>query len=229
MSARPPVGNRLVIVGATGMVGGLALHYALEHPAIETVTSVGRRTLGISSPKLREVLLTDFGDCSPIAAQLANQDAALFCLGAYTGAVSDADLRKITVDYTIEFARVLRASSPGSSFSLLSGAGADQTGRSRTAFALYKGAAERGLIALGFPAIYLFRPAYIYPIEPREEPNLGYRILRSIYPVFRRVFPNQVIRSDDLARAMVDVALFGAPDGRGPVFENQEIRSLIRK
>lgn len=218
--------RRLVIVGATGMVGGLALRYALEHPAVGTVTSIGRRELGLSNPRLKEVLHRDFADCSPLAAVLAHQDTALFCMGAYTGAVSDADLRRITVDYVIEFAKVLRASSPGSSFALLSGTGADQTGRSRTAFARYKGEAERLLLGLGFPALYLFRPGYIYPVEPRAEPNFGYRILRAIYPVFRRVFPNQVIRSDELARAMVDVAVAGVAADHGPVFENHEIRSL---
>ena len=103
---------RLVIVGATGMVGGYALRYALEHSAVGTVTAIGRRRLGISHAKLREVLHQDFADCSALAAPLSDQDAAIFCLGTYTGAVSDADLRRTTVDYTIEFARVLRLSSP---------------------------------------------------------------------------------------------------------------------
>jgi len=86
----------------------------------------------------------------------------------------------------------------------LSGNGADPTGRSRLAFARYKGEAEKALLAVGFPSVYIFRPAYIYPVEPRKEPNFSYRLMRAIYPVFRALFPNQVIRADDLARAMVD-------------------------
>src|SRR4029077_549583 len=136
-----------------------------------------------------------------------DKDAAVFCLGAYTGAVSDAELRRITVDYTIEFARVLRGGSPEGSFSLLSGDGADPTGRSRIPFARYKGEAENALLAAGFLHVYIFRPAYIYPVEPRKEPNFSYRLLRGIYPAFRVVFPNQVIRADDLGRAMVDVVV----------------------
>jgi uncharacterized protein YbjT (DUF2867 family) len=111
MNAPAPSQARLVIVGATGMVGGYALRYALNHPAIGLVTAIGRRSLGISHPKLKEVLHQDFADCSALADALAGQDAAVFCLGAYTGAVSDAELRKITVDYTIEFARALHAAS----------------------------------------------------------------------------------------------------------------------
>ena len=97
--------------------------------------------------------------------------------------------------------------SPNAAFSFLSGNGADLTGRSRIAFARYKGEAEKELIAAGFPRIFLFRPAYIYPVQPRKEPNLSYRLLRAAYPVFRALFPNQVIRADNLAWAMVNVVV----------------------
>ena len=218
--------KRIVIVGATGMVGGYALCYALNHPALTSATVIGRRTLGISHPKLKELLHRDFADCSAPAEPLSGQDAVVFCLGTYTGSVPDAELRKITVDYTIEFARVLCNSSPDAAFSFLSGSGADQTGQSRMAFARYKGEAEKALLRAGFPHIYLFRPAYIYPVKPRLEPNFSYRLLRAIYPAFRILFPNQVIRADDLARAMVDVAIRGEGERGGLVFENHDIRAI---
>jgi len=227
MNVPTAVQTRVVIVGATGMVGGYALRHALEHPAVGRATSIGRRKLGISHPKLKEVLHPDFADCSALAEALSGQDAAVFCLGAYTGAVPDAKLRTITVDYTIEFARVLHGSSPDATFSFLSGSGADPTGRSRMPFARYKGEAERGLLAAGFLRVYIFRPAYIYPVEQRKEPNLSYRLLRAIYPAFRALFPNQVIRADDLAGAMVDVALRGTGEQRRLVFENREIRTMV--
>jgi uncharacterized protein YbjT (DUF2867 family) len=163
--------------------------------------------LGVSHPKLKEVLHQDFADCTPLADVLSGQDAVVYCLGTYTGAVPDAELRKITTDCTVEFARVLRASSPDAAFSFLSGSGADPTGRSRMAFARYKGEAEKLLLAAGFPQVYIFRPAYIYPVEARKEPNFSYRLLRAVYPAFRVLLPNQVIRANDLARAMVDVVL----------------------
>jgi uncharacterized protein YbjT (DUF2867 family) len=219
--------KRLVIVGATGMVGGYALRYALENPAAASVTAIGRRELGISHPKLNEVLHQDFADCSALAEPLSDQDAAVFCLGTYTGAVPDAELRIITVDYTIEFARVFRSSSPDAVFSFLSGNGADPTGRSRLAFARYKGEAEKALLAAGFPRVYFFRPAYIYPVEPRKEPNFSYRLLRAMYPAFRVLFPNQVIRADDLAHVMVETAVRGTAESRGPVFENRDIRAMV--
>jgi uncharacterized protein YbjT (DUF2867 family) len=163
--------ERLVIVGATGMVDGYALRYALENPALRSVTAFGRRKLGISHAKLKEVLHQDFADCSALAETLSGQDAAVFCLGTYTGAVSDAELRTITVDYTIEFARVLRSSSPGAAFSFLCGNGADPTGRRRLAFARYKGEDTR----------------YHQPQDDMEQPGLDFdaaaksRVLRWIF------------------------------------------------
>lgn len=229
MMNSPSAGHmRLAIVGATGMVGAYALRYALDHPAVERVTSIGRRKTGISHPKLDEVLHQDFSNCSALAPVLSGQDAAIFCLGTYTGTVTDAEMHAITVDYTVEFARVLHGRSPNAVFSFLSGSGADPTGRSRMAFARYKGEAEKALLALGFSHLYIFRPAYIYPVDPRKEPNFTYRLLRGIYPVFRVLFPNQVIPADDLAKAMVDVVVCATGEARNHVFENREIRALVK-
>jgi uncharacterized protein YbjT (DUF2867 family) len=227
MSAPVDESKRIVIVGATGMVGGYALRFALDNSAVESVTSIARKRLGISHPKLKEVLHQNFADCAPLADALLRQDAVVYCLGTYTGSVSDAELRTITADYTIEFARVLHGSSPDAAFSFLSGRGADQSGQSRLAFARYKGEAEKALLAANFPRVYLFRPAYIYPVEPRKEPNLSYRLMRAIYPAFRALFPNQVIRADDLARAMVDVSVRGIEEQPFKVFENRDIRLMI--
>jgi uncharacterized protein YbjT (DUF2867 family) len=223
----PPNQKRLVLVGATGMVGGYALRYALGNATVAAVTAIVRRKLGISHPKLREVLHSDFADCSSLSPVLSCQDAAVFCLGAYTGTVSDTELRRITVDYAIEFARVLHVSSPNSSFSFLSGNGADSTGKSRIPFARYKGEAEKALLAAGFPRVYIFRPAYIYPVQPRKEPNFSYRLLRAIYPAFQLPFPNLVIRADDLAHAMVDVSIEGTVH-ETRVLENRDIRAMVK-
>ena len=226
MNVRTAGQKNLVIIGATGMVGGHVLRYTLEHPAVGRATTIGRRKVGISHPKLNEVLHQDFADCSALAEVLSDQHAAIFCLGAYTGAVSDPELRTITVDYTMEFARVLHGSSPDAAFAFLSGSGADPTGRSRMSFARYKGEAENALLATGFASVYIFRPAYI-PVTSRREPNSGYRLLRAIYPAFRLIFPHQVIRADDLARAMVDVAVRGTEERQGLVLENRDIQPIV--
>src|SRR5258708_20753474 len=92
--------TRLAIVGATGMVGGYALRYALEHPAVSHVTAIGRRKLGIAHPKLEEVVHRDFADCSALAEPLSGQDAPAYCIAAYTGAVPDPVLPTITLTST---------------------------------------------------------------------------------------------------------------------------------
>lgn len=214
----PAAGQKIVIVGASGTVGVYALCYAFDHLAVEHVTAIGGRKLGISHRKLMDVLHRVFADCSALKDALSGQDAAVFCLGAYTGAVPDAELDKITVDYTIEF---------DAAFSFLSGNGADPTGRGRLPFARYKGEAEKALLAAGFPRVCIFRPAYIYPVEPRNEPNFSYRFLRGIYPVFRLLFPSLVIRADDLARAMVDAAVRGREERGDLVLENRDIRAMV--
>jgi uncharacterized protein YbjT (DUF2867 family) len=230
VTQNPTAGHvRLVIVGATGMVGGYALRHTLSLPTVERVTSISRRKTGISHPKLVEVLHQDFSDCSGLAQTLASQDGAVFCLGTYTGTVTDAEMRTITVDYTVEFARVLRSSSPDASFSFLSGSGADPTGRSRMAFARYKGEVEEALLGSGFPRLYIFRPAYIYPVEPRKEPNFSYRLLRSVYPAFQLLFPNQAIRADDLATSMVDIVVRTDEKTEQVILENRDIRNMVNQ
>ena len=89
------------------------------------------------------------------------------------------------------------------------------------------GQAEKALLAAGFPRVYIFRPVYIYPVEPRREPNFSYRLLRTIYPAFRVLFPNQLIRADDLGWAMVDVAVRETGERGGLVFENRDIRAMV--
>jgi uncharacterized protein YbjT (DUF2867 family) len=217
---------KVVIMGASGMVGGYALRSLLEDPSVERVTAIGRKPLGVSDAKLTEILHKDFANCADLATTVEGHDAVVYCLGTYTGAVTNNELRAITLDYTVEFARVLQIGCPNVSVSFLSGNGADPSGKSRVAYARYKGAAENALLEAGFPHVYLFRPAYIYPVVPRKEPTFAYRLLRWVYPAFRIVFPNLVIRADDLGRVMVDVALRGAAGHEDPVFENRDIRAL---
>ena len=219
--------KRVIMTGATGMVGGCALRICLENPDVSLVTVIGRRRTGINDARLREVLHNDFTDYSANADVLKGQDVALYCLGAYTGAVPDDEFRRITVDYTLAFATALYEESPQAAFCFLSGQGADQTERNRMAFARYKGAAEKALLEIGFPRVHLFRPGYIYPVTPRKEPNLMYTITRFLYPLLRRLYPNIGISSEDLARAMVNVGLDESLWNKTSVLENRDIRELV--
>jgi uncharacterized protein YbjT (DUF2867 family) len=218
------VGTSIVLLGATGMVGGLALRAALDHPGVSTVTVLGRRRTGVEHPKLNEIPNQDFTSFASLEGRLAGHDVVLYCVGAYTGTVSDEELRAVTLDYTVAFVEAFRRASPLASFCFLSGQGADPTGASRMAFARYKGAAEAALLSAGFPRVHIFRPGYIYPVEPRAEPNSTYRIMRALYPTVRRVYPNIGISSNDLATAMLRVGLYGTPGHASPILENRDIR-----
>ena len=189
----------------------------------ETDLGVGARSTAGSRPTEGLVILHGVGRIQGAAVQ--TDQPPLPIPGSFS---ADTELRKVTVDYTVEFARILRGSSPGAAFSFLSGGGADPTGGSRLAFALDKGEAEKTLLAAGFPHIYIFRPAYIYPVEPRKEPNLSYRLLRAIYPAFRVLFPNQMIPADQLGRAMVDAAVLGTVESEARILENRDIRAMVK-
>lgn len=221
-------GRDVIVLGATGMVGGEALRLCLADPRVARVTVLGRKSVGISDPKLVEVIHQDFSDYAGLEDVLEGQDAALFCLGAYTGSVSDELFKKITVDFAVAFARALYASSPEATFCLLSGAGADRTEKSRVAFAKYKGMAENALFEVGFPRAHTMRPAYIYPVERRDEPNMVYRVARRLYPLVSKLAPSQAITSRQLASAMVYAAL--NPDqGVGQELENLDLLELARR
>ena len=150
-------------------------------------------------------------------------DLALFCLAVYAGTVSNRDYRKITVEYTEVFTETLKEQSPESIFCLFSAAGADSKEKSRMQFARDKGASENVVFNAGFPRVHAFRPGYIYPVVKREEPSFTYRVVRRLYPLLKVIYPDGVVTSEQLAKAMVTIGLEG---GRQAVYENREIRKI---
>jgi len=220
--------QNVVLTGGTGMVGGIALRACLERADVARVTSIVRRPSGLAHPKLREIVHADFGSFGALHETLAGQDVGLFFLGVYTGGVSAAEFRRITVDCTQAFAAELRRRSPRAAFCFMSSKGADPSETSRWMYARDKGAAENALRALDFPRLHVFRPGYIHPVTPRREPSLTYRLARALYPLIRKVTPHLGVDSDALALTMVQVALHGvggvAPEDRP--LEQADIRAL---
>ena len=214
---------KVLITGATGMIGSLILATCLEREDIGQVVVLTRKPTGESDPKLQEIIVEDFLRYDGLEDALTGVDAAFLCLGVYTGAVPPDIFRKITVDYTRALGEALKQHSPAATVCYLSGAGADPAGKSRMMFARDKGAAENALLELGFPQACMFRPAYIYPVVSRNEPNVGYRIMRFLYPVMKAIYPSGSITSVELAQAMLHVGLHGAPKA---VLENQEIKEV---
>lgn len=197
------------------------LKHCLERDDVNMITSIARKKTGIIHPKLLEIIHGDFLDYSSIDDSLKNQDICFYCIGVYTGVVPKEEFHKITVDYTRAFAEALKRNSSEASFCFLSGQGADSKEKSPIMFARDKGIAENILLRLNFSYTYIFRPGYIYPVTPRKEPNFIYRMMRVLYKIFSPVFPDMGVKSEVLAKAMVDAA-FSKSDK--VIFENRAIR-----
>lgn len=218
------MGKKVLITGATGMIGGLVLDHCLQSQDISKVISLVRRATGKTHPKLQEVIIEDFLNLDEDADYLESIDVVYYCLGVYTGAVNRELFREITVDYPDALANVLIKNNPTLSFCLLSGAGADRAEKSRMMFAKDKGIIENLLSSKGFRAFHAFRPGYIYPVTPRSEPNISYRLMRALYPVIKLFGKNASIRSSDLACLMFRVGLEGCVL---EILENIDIQKVL--
>ncbi len=203
------------------MIGNLILNYCLNRSDVNTITSITRKKTGIVHAKLIEVLHDNFLDFTNVKEYFKNQQICFYCLGVYSGKVPKDEFYKITVDYTKCFAEVLRRCSNETTFCFLSGQGADSKEKSRIMFARDKGIAENILLKLNFKKTYIFRPGYIYPVTPRKEPNFIYRLMRILYKIFSKIFPDMGVTSEKLAKTMVDITFL---QGEGVIFENKSIR-----
>jgi uncharacterized protein YbjT (DUF2867 family) len=206
---------KVILFGATGMVGQAALRECLLDPGVERVLTVGRSPTGQTHDKLQELVHANLTDYSPIAGKLAGYDACFFCLGISSAGMSEADYRRVTVDIAVAAARTLVKESPAMTFIFVSGTGADATGKSRTMWARVKGEAENAILALPFKAAYVFRPAFIRPMHGITSRTRSYRVLyaviRPFVPLVSALLPGQVTTTERLGRAMLQVARNGAP------------------
>lgn len=218
-----PYYMNILITGASGMIGKIVETKCLQHPDVNQVHSVLRRPSGRSHPKLTEHIRENFIDWHDLHDTLVNIDQVIFCLGAYTGSLPDDQFKIVTVDMPVQLGSQLLKANPNAGFILLSGQGADTKETSRVTFAKYKGMAENQLIELGLGNFHSVRPSYIYPDEPRTEPNIAYRIYRSMYPLIQRLGANFSVPASHLAAVMLSLALHG---DRRVILENKDIVSL---
>lgn len=214
---------KVIFAGASGMVGNLILEACIESKQVNEIISLVRKPASEKSSKIKEVVIENFSDYKAHSSNFENIDAAFFCIGVYTGQVPDEQFKEITVDYAVEFAHALAQNNPKAKLCFLSGSGADRTEKSRMAFARYKGMAENQIAALGLE-FYTFRPGYIYPVTPRQEPNFTYKLSRFLYPLIQLFGKNASIKSTELAKAMFKVALNGAGH---EILENRDIIGLV--
>jgi hypothetical protein len=211
------------------MVGQGVLRECLLDSEVETVLAIGRSPTGQRHAKLQEIVHPDFSDFSSITNRVSGYDGCFFCLGVSSAGMGEADYQRVTFDITLAAAKTLLDRNPAMTFVYVSGAGTDSTERGRTMWARVKGKTENSLLGLPFRAAYMFRPAFIQPGPGIVSKTRSYRVLYAVFgplfPVLRALFPRFVTTTEEVGRAMLEVAKHGAPKR---VIENADIIALGR-
>ncbi|MFZ3355619.1 MAG: epimerase [Thermoplasmata archaeon] len=206
---------KVILFGATGMVGQGVLRECLLDPHVESVLAVGRNATGQTYPKLSELTRPDLSDLRPDADRLRGFDACFFCLGVSSAGMSEAEYRLVTYDLTVAVGRTLADLDPGLTFTYVSGAGTDSSEQGRSMWARVKGETENALLRMPFKAAYMFRPGIIRPLHGIRSKTRGYRVLYAILSPFvvltAAISPNSITTTEKMGRAMIHVVLHGAP------------------
>jgi len=211
------------------MVGQGVVRECLLDPEVESVLVIGRNATGQKHEKLHEIVLSALFDLSAIEDRLSGYDACFFCLGVSAVGMKEESYRRVTYDLTISVARVFSSLNPGMTFIYVSGASTDSTERGRMMWARVKGQTENALLQMPFKAAYMFRPGYIQPLRGIRTKTKWYgaiyAMMGPLYPVWKLLFPKYVTTTECVGRAMLNVAMRGAPKS---VLENQDINSICR-
>jgi uncharacterized protein YbjT (DUF2867 family) len=219
---------KVVVFGASGMVGKGALLECVDDPRVTRVLVIGRSASGVTADKVEEVLLPDLTDYSKIEAKLTGLDACFFCLGVSSVGMSEEAYRKVTFDLTLAAAEALLAKSPGLTFVYVSGQGTDESEKGSLMWARVKGATENRILAMPFKAAYMFRPGVIEPlrgVRPKATlTRIAYALGWPLFPILRAASPRLLTTTAAVGKAMIKLAIEGS-DRR--YFENADINALV--
>ncbi|ROP55545.1 NAD-dependent epimerase/dehydratase family protein [Streptomyces sp. PanSC9] len=218
---------RVIVFGASGMIGHGALYASLRDDAVTEVVTVVRTPLDMVHPKLRQIVHADFTDFTAVQDELTGLDACFYCLGVSAVGRSEAEYTRVTHDYVLAAARALITASPGLTFVYVSGQGTDPTGQSRQMWARVKGRTENDLRALPMKA-YMFRLGFVQPVDGAVSRTPLYRriyqVTAALHPLLGRLFPRHVTTTDTVGRAMLATA---RPGNSAPaVLHNPDVNHL---
>jgi uncharacterized protein YbjT (DUF2867 family) len=218
---------KVILFGATGMVGQGVLRECLLDADVESVLSVGRRPTGQAHAKLHELQHDDFMDYSAIEGQLRGYDACFFCLGVSSVGMDAERYRHLTYDITLAAAKTLVRLNPSIVFTYVTGRSTDSTERGPVRWARVKGKTENDLLKLPFKAAYMFRPAGIQPLHGVRSRTAWihaiYVVAAPLLSYLARTSPKFMTTSEQLGRAMIKVARNGYPK---PVLESEDINAI---
>ena len=220
---------KVIIFGATGMIGQGVLRECLLDPGVESVLTVGRNATGQEHAKLHELVLEDLHDYSSVREKLAGYDACYFCLGIASAGMKEDAYRRITRDIPAAAGAVLAELNPGMTFILVSGRSTDSTEKGPIMWARVKGAAENAIFALPFKGKYAFRPGFIQPKHGIQSRTPAYRIAYILFapfmPLMRALMPNSVSTTERIGRAMLNVTRRGYSK---PILETADIEAAAK-
>lgn len=216
------MGLQVILTGATGYVGEGVLLECLEHPAVDHVLVVGRKSTGRQHPKLKELLVPDFFALEAKTDQLRGYDGCFYCAGVSSVGRNEVDFTRLTYDTTIAFARAVLAASPQATFTYVSGSGTDSSEKGRLMWARVKGRTENELGRMGFKAAYSFRPGIMTLTPGMRNPAWWMRVLVQVFAV---LMPGVTCRMQDVGRAMINCVLKGYDKA---ILEVKDIKALAR-
>ena len=218
---------KVLIFGATGMVGQGVLLECLRDAGVELVTTVGRSSTGTHNPKLREIVHRDLENYAGMEPMLTGYDACFFCLGVASAGMSEPAYERITYRFTLAAAETLSRVNPGMTFIYVSGSGTDSTEKGRIMWARVKGRTENALLRLPLNA-YMFRPGFIQPLDNIQSKTPSYRLLYKVFaplvPMLSRALPNQILSTREIGQAMLAVARNGYATR---ILEIKDIRRIV--
>jgi uncharacterized protein YbjT (DUF2867 family) len=215
---------KVILTGATGMVGEGVLLELLQNPAVEHVLSVSRRPCGHAHAKLEELLVPDFRKLEGLEQKLTGFDACFYCAGISSVGMSEADYAVVTYDTPLAFTTTLAKLNPNMTLVHVSGSHTDGTEQGKVMWARVKGKAENALMRLPFKGVYNFRPALMKPMPGQKHVKGGYSLIKVLYPLLNVFFPGMPLR--DVARAMINAVEQGAPK---QVLEVADMRELAAR
>lgn len=218
---------KVILFGASGVVGQGAVRECLRDPEIDAVLAIGRSPSGQRHVKLRELLQQDVTDLSLVEHELARYDACLFCLGVSAVGLSEEEYRRTTYDLTVKVAQTLERLNPRMTFVYVSSGGTDPTEKGYSMWARVKGATENALLAMPFQRAYMLRPGFVRPLHGAAIKTRWSRVLHTLvgplYPALKRLLPSHVTTTEELGQAMLGLLKRGF---RERVLENRDIAAV---
>ena len=217
---------KVIVTGATGMVGEGVMHECLQNDAVESVLVINRKSCGVSHPKLKEIVHADFFHLSPVENQFAGYNACFFCLGVSSVGMKEPEYYRMTYTLTMNFAETVLKQNPGMSFCYISGASTDSTEKGRMMWARVKGKTENDLLKLGFKQTYNFRPGIIQPTKGLKNTLKLYTYMGWLLPIIKSFSPNSIVSLKQIGMAMINAVTKGYEK---KVLEVKDIISLSKQ